>query len=138
MRAMAHPDPQALAALQGQLGESVVLTDADALEQYRHDWSRDPNAGVPAAVVRARHADDVQAAVRWAAEHRVPVVPRGAGSGLSGVGGGPLGIRGHQTSPVFSAGLGNSSPISQPSGNFSSWDWIFLNSFGVTSMMIDE
>ena len=38
----------------------------------------------PLAVVRAEDAAQVQTAVRWAAEHGVPVVPRGAGSGLSG------------------------------------------------------
>ena len=78
---MAHPH---LDELRDSLGDGTVLTDADALEQYRFDWSRDPDAGVPLAVVRARTAEDVQAAVRWAAEHRVAVVPRGAGSGLSG------------------------------------------------------
>ena len=36
------------------------------------------------AVARPTNADQVQQIVRWAAEHRVPVVPRGAGSGLSG------------------------------------------------------
>jgi glycolate oxidase len=35
-------------------------------------------------VVRAECAEQVQDTVRWAARHRVPVVPRGAGSGLSG------------------------------------------------------
>jgi glycolate oxidase len=39
---------------------------------------------MPLAVVRAESSEHVQVAVRWAAEHRVPVVPRGAGSGLSG------------------------------------------------------
>ncbi len=39
---------------------------------------------MPLAVVRARTADDVQAAVRWAAAQGVPIVPRGAGTGLSG------------------------------------------------------
>jgi len=62
----------------------VVVTDPAAVEKYRHDWSRDPSAGTPVAVVRAEDAGQVQAAVRWAAAHRVPVVPRGAGSGLSG------------------------------------------------------
>ena len=38
----------------------------------------------PLAVVRAEDAAQVQTAVRWAADHRVPVVPRGAGTGLSG------------------------------------------------------
>jgi glycolate dehydrogenase FAD-linked subunit len=39
---------------------------------------------MPAAVVLARSVEDVQVLVRVAAEHRVPVVPRGAGSGLAG------------------------------------------------------
>ena len=39
---------------------------------------------MPAAIVRASSTADVQAAVRVAAEAKVPVVPRGAGSGLSG------------------------------------------------------
>ena len=62
----------------------MVVTDPEAMEKYRFDWSRDATAGTPLAVVRAENAEQVQTAVRWAAEHRVPVVPRGAGSGLSG------------------------------------------------------
>lgn len=65
------------------LGDAV-LTDPASCEAYRYDWARDPGAGTPAAVVRARSATDVQAALRWASAHGVPVVPRGAGSGLSG------------------------------------------------------
>ena len=62
----------------------AVRTDPVTCENYRFDWARDPTAGTPIAVVRARDADDVQATVRWAAAHGVPLVPRGAGSGLSG------------------------------------------------------
>ena len=51
---------------------------------YRQDWAKDPNAGWPLAVVRAECTEDVQAVLRWAGRHGVPVVPRGAGSGLSG------------------------------------------------------
>ena len=65
------------------LGDAV-RTDPVSCENYRFDWSRDPTAGVPIAVVRPGNASEVQTAIRWAAEHRVPVVPRGAGSGLSG------------------------------------------------------
>ena len=43
-----------------------------------------PPRGRRSAVVRARDAAEVQACMRWASEHGVPVVPRGAGSGLSG------------------------------------------------------
>src|SRR3954454_6323204 len=71
-----------LAELVATLGD-VVRTDAVTLENHRYDWARDPAAGTPAAVVRARSADDVQVALRWASRHGVPVVPRGAGTGLS-------------------------------------------------------
>jgi glycolate oxidase len=70
--------------LTAALPEGAVLTDRDVIEQYRRDWARDPEAGWPAAVVRATCTEDVQAVLRWASAHDVPVVPRGAGSGLSG------------------------------------------------------
>ncbi len=77
-------DQAALEELTAALPDGVVITDPDAMEKYRRDWSKDASAGSPAAVVRAEDAAQVQTAVRWAAAHRVPVVPRGAGSGLSG------------------------------------------------------
>jgi glycolate oxidase len=73
----------ALEQLVATLGD-VVRTDPVTCENYRFDWSRDATAGVPIAVVRPANAGQVQTTIRWAAEHRVPVVPRGAGSGLSG------------------------------------------------------
>lgn len=66
------------------LPADAVLTDPDVLAGYRQDWAKDPAAGTPLAVVRATGTADVCATLRWADEHRVPVVPRGAGSGLSG------------------------------------------------------
>jgi glycolate oxidase len=36
------------------------------------------------AVVRPLCTEDVQAVLRWATAHQIAVVPRGAGSGLSG------------------------------------------------------
>jgi glycolate oxidase len=75
---------EALTELVDALPDGVVVTDPDAVEKYRWDRSQDPRTGTPAAVVRAEDADQVQTAVRWAAAHHVPVVPRGAGSGLSG------------------------------------------------------
>jgi len=75
---------EALTDLIEALPESAVVTDPDIVEGYRRDWSQDPDVGMPVAVVRPEDAGQVQIAVRWAAEHGVPVVPRGAGSGLSG------------------------------------------------------
>ncbi len=77
-------DSDVLRKLVEALPDGAVATDAAVLENYRHDWSRAPGAGTPVAVVRPADADQVQVTVRWAAEHRIPVVPRGAGSGLSG------------------------------------------------------
>ena len=62
----------------------AVAPPPEALEKSRQDWAHDPDAGMPCAAVRAELAEHVQAAVRWAASHGIPVVPRGAGSGLSG------------------------------------------------------
>ena len=77
-------DQSALAELVSSLPDGAVVTDPDTTEKYRVDRSQDAGAGLPAVVVRAEDATHVQTAVRWAARHRVPVVPRGAGSGLSG------------------------------------------------------
>ncbi|GAA2082450.1 FAD-linked oxidase C-terminal domain-containing protein [Pseudolysinimonas kribbensis] len=73
-----------LPKLREALPLDAVLTEAPQLEPYRRDRALDPDAGTPLAVVLPRTTAEVQAAVRWAAEHRVPIVPRGAGTGLSG------------------------------------------------------
>ncbi|WP_182358683.1 FAD-binding oxidoreductase [Tomitella gaofuii] len=66
------------------LSANAILTDSDVVESYRRDWSMDPDAGRPLAVVRARTEDDVRAVMRFASAHRIPVVPRGAGSSVIG------------------------------------------------------
>jgi glycolate oxidase len=86
MTAHAAPttDRTLLPELAASVPSDVLVADPDVVEQYRFDWSHDDSAGRPIAVVRAETAEHVQEAVRWAARHGVPVVPRGAGSGLSG------------------------------------------------------
>lgn len=44
---------------------------------------------LPAAVAVPEDADDVRELVRWAGEHRLPLVPRGAGTGMPGGNVGP-------------------------------------------------
>jgi glycolate oxidase len=66
------------------LPDGAVVVDPDRMANYRFDRANAPDAGTPAAVVRATCTEDVQAAVRFAAERGMPVVTRGAGSGLSG------------------------------------------------------
>ena len=66
------------------LPDGMVVTDPTVTEGYRQDRAFDPSAGKPLAVVRPRRTEEVQTVLRWASASRVPVVPRGAGSGLSG------------------------------------------------------
>ncbi|WP_300345542.1 FAD-linked oxidase C-terminal domain-containing protein [Nesterenkonia sp.] len=75
---------QDLQELIDALGTEKVITDPASMDKYRWDRAHDPDAGMPAAVVRAQSTDDVQTVVRFASGRRIPVVPRGAGSGLSG------------------------------------------------------
>ncbi len=70
--------------LAASLPDDAIVTDPVLVENYRLDWARDPNAGQPLAVVRPRTTAEVQTTMRWATTHAIPVVPRGAGSGLSG------------------------------------------------------
>jgi glycolate oxidase subunit GlcD len=73
-----------IAALAAELPDGSVVTDPDILQSYRRDRAADPDAGTPLAVVRPRRTEEVQTVLRWATEHRIPVVPRGMGTGLSG------------------------------------------------------
>ena len=66
------------------VGAQNVVTNPATIDNYRWDRANDPSAGTPVAVVRATRSEDVQATIRFAAAHGMPVVTRGAGSGLSG------------------------------------------------------
>lgn len=76
--------PDLAAALRAACPGLDVSTDAADIEGHRHDWGNDPGAGTPLAVVRPTSTEQVQAVVRFAAARDLPLVPRGAGSGLSG------------------------------------------------------
>lgn len=61
-----------------------TVTDADVLASLAHDEAEWAAVGKPVAAVRARTTAEVQAVVRECARRGVPVVTRGAGTGLSG------------------------------------------------------
>src|SRR3954449_11833406 len=73
-----------VAALAEGLPPEALVTDPDVMESYRYDRAQFCPAGVPAAVVLARQTAHVQHALRTASALRLPVVPQGARSGLSG------------------------------------------------------
>jgi glycolate oxidase len=74
----------ALDRLATDLPVGTVVTDPDIVASYRQDRAADPTAATPMAVVRPCTTDEVQTVLRWATAHRIAVVPRGMGTGLSG------------------------------------------------------
>ncbi len=66
------------------LPPEAVLTDPDVTASYSHDMASFCPAGAPAVVVLPRTVEQVQHVMRTASELRVPVVPQGARTGLSG------------------------------------------------------
>ncbi|PXY34611.1 FAD-linked oxidase [Prauserella coralliicola] len=73
-----------LSTLREELGAEAVLTDPDVTAAYSRDEMPLAPAGVPLAVVLPSDVAGVQATVRACAEAGVPIVPRGAGSGICG------------------------------------------------------
>ena len=83
-----QPAPQVLkelaTALVPALSPGAVVTDPDILAAHSTDEAPDcPGAGA-IALVRAKSVEDVQATMRFAHAHHIPVVPQGARSGISG------------------------------------------------------
>jgi glycolate dehydrogenase FAD-linked subunit len=80
-----------------ELPDLRLLTEVADRESYRLDETAYLAAGLPGAVALPGSTDEVAALMRLATRHRVPVVPRGAGTGLSG---GAAGIDGALTIAV--------------------------------------
>ncbi len=97
MTAPIRPTPSADAlveTIRERLPDLRLLTDEIDRESYRYDETAYLAAGLPGAVALPTTTDQVAELVRICAELRVPIVPRGAGSGLSG---GSAGIEGALT-----------------------------------------
>jgi glycolate oxidase len=83
-----------LAAVRDTLPALRLLTDAADRESYRRDETAYLPSGLPGAVALPTETAEVAALVRLCGEFDIPIVPRGAGSGLSG---GANGIEGALT-----------------------------------------
>lgn len=73
-----------VADLVDHLAGGEVSTDVSVLERCSADEAYLAPGGLPRCVVYPRGTEDVVETLRWATRHRVPVVPRGAGTGLAG------------------------------------------------------
>ena len=75
-------DQQLIAGLESIVGSDHVRTDAAALDTYGADALK--RGHPPDAVVTPEGVDQVAAVVRLCAEHQIPIVPRGGGTGYTG------------------------------------------------------
>jgi glycolate oxidase len=65
------------------VGDKYISLDEGSLRHYGHDET-EHLLYLPDIVLKPRTAEDVSAILRICNEHRIPVTPRGAGTGLSG------------------------------------------------------
>ena len=71
-----------VAELRRAVGDEAVIVSANDLRIFERDGSIE--GALPDAVVLAASTEQVAAVMKIAARNRIPVVPRGAGTGLSG------------------------------------------------------
>lgn len=69
--------------LREMLGEQYVLVDEETLNHFAHDETENLHF-LPEVVVKPGTTEDISRLMRFCNMHRIPVTPRGAGTGLSG------------------------------------------------------
>lgn len=74
---------QFLSELKQLLGESYVITNRADLEEYAQDETEDL-CYFPEVLVKPAKAEEIAQILKWCTQYRVPLTPRGAGTGLSG------------------------------------------------------
>jgi glycolate oxidase len=78
-------DQDVIKKLKAIVGDQYVVTDDEKMEPYSHDEvAEEEYAHMPDVVVKPKTAQEISEIVKLANEKRIPVTPRGAGSGLSG------------------------------------------------------
>jgi len=82
--------PRLLAELEAIVGAGNVLSDEESIALHSKDETEDLSFP-PEVVVRPGTTEDVSGIMKLATRERIPVTPRGAGTGLSG---GALAVRG--------------------------------------------
>jgi len=65
------------------IGEQYVFVDEEVLYHYAHDETEDLHY-LPDVVIKPRTAEEISQVLKICNAHKIPVTPRGAGTGLSG------------------------------------------------------
>lgn len=66
------------------VGSSNIITDADNMADYSRDESPHAESRFPEVVVKPEDTESVAKILTLASKNKIPVTPRGAGTGLSG------------------------------------------------------
>ena len=75
--------PEFLSQLKNLLGDAFVLTQQEELAVYAQDETEDLTY-FPEVVVKPHSAEEISQLLIWCNQYKVPLTPRGAGTGLSG------------------------------------------------------
>lgn len=75
--------PEALSVLQSECGAAYVLYDKERMEPYASDETEDL-VYFPEVVVKPGSAEEISTILKYCNKYKIPVTPRGAGTGLSG------------------------------------------------------
>lgn len=70
--------------LRSIVGSENVKTDYDEIEKYSKDETSSVESSLPGVVVFATNAQQISEILKIANQYKIPVTPRGAGTGLSG------------------------------------------------------
>jgi len=70
-------------AFRNIVGESAVFIDEEVLSSYAHDETEDLHF-LPDVVIKPSSAEEISAILKICNQYKIPVTPRGAGTGLSG------------------------------------------------------
>src|SRR6186713_3257006 len=65
------------------VSEKFVLVDEESLHHYSHDETEDLHF-LPEIIIKPRTAEEISAILKICNKDKIPVTPRGAGTGLSG------------------------------------------------------
>ena len=65
------------------VGEQYVFVDEEVLHHYAHDETEDLHY-LPDVVIKPKTAEEISQVLQICNAHKIPVTPRGAGTGLSG------------------------------------------------------
>ncbi|PWT98067.1 MAG: FAD-binding oxidoreductase [Bacteroidetes bacterium] len=76
-------NPELISRFEDIVGKEFAIYDRESLYQYAHDETEEL-IYLPEIALRPRTAEEISAIMKICSKHKIPVTPRGAGTGLSG------------------------------------------------------